>query len=183
MSRASYLVPALVLGAGLLAACADLSEDECRAGDWASIGFQDGAKGRLPDWLARHAETCARYGIRPDPVAYDRGRAAGLKRYCTPAKAYDEGTRLRSLSPVCPEADLPRLARANELGKEWGRIEREIDRLERRRADLRRIHIDPEAENAGAVRGEIFLEDLRLQNRISALRFEQRRYRFDRFSG
>ncbi|NNJ66772.1 MAG: DNA repair protein, partial [Boseongicola sp.] len=38
-----------------LAACASLSEETCRAGDWEQIGFQDGTRGAGPDEIFRHA--------------------------------------------------------------------------------------------------------------------------------
>lgn len=159
----------------LLGACATLSEDACRSGDWFSIGARDGAAGRLPGFLSNHAEACADYGITPDRAEWEAGRQQGLRTYCTPQTAYSEGRRGRALSPVCPAADAEVLARAHATGREYWRLEQRIDRLER---DIREINdtlADLDEEDAG-LRGSLFLERLMIRNRISRLRFEQRRY-------
>ena len=61
----------------LLGACTTLSEDSCEAGDWFSIGVADGAVGRTADFVTKHAEACARYGIRPNQSQWEDGRQRG----------------------------------------------------------------------------------------------------------
>lgn len=158
-----------------LGACATLSEDACRSGDWFSIGAADGAQGRLPGFLARHAEACADFGIRPDRAEWEAGRQQGLKTYCTPATAYAEGARGRSLSPVCPAADLERLTAAHETGRQYWRIEQRIGRLEGDLSGIRRA-VRELGPDDGALRGDLLLEELRIRNRLLRLRAEQRRY-------
>lgn len=141
-----------VLGAigaiGLLAGCASLSEDECRAGDWREIGQRDGQQGRTADRFADHVEACGEYGVRPDRALWDRGRQQGLTAYCTADNAFREGRSGNSLSPVCPSAELASLRRANERGLALHRLEQEIDSL---RDDLRDIEDEiAEAEDADA---------------------------------
>jgi hypothetical protein len=122
----------LVIPLLALAACATLSEDECRGGDWYRIGTSDGAEGRRADFILQHAKACNKFGIRPNQTQWLRGREDGLPFYCTPAKAFDEGRRGQHLSPVCPADKLATLRRANERGLRLNRIEREIAEIEGR---------------------------------------------------
>ncbi|MDJ1007913.1 MAG: DUF2799 domain-containing protein [Paracoccaceae bacterium] len=174
--RPHHPVPlAVTIFAVFLGACATLSEDACRSGDWFSIGAADGAKGRLPGFLSNHAEACAEYGITPDRAEWEAGRQQGLRTYCTPATVYAEATRGRQLSPVCPAEDLDLLTRAHETGRQYWRIEQRIDRLKGDLRDIRRAVHDLDAEDA-SLRGRLFLEELRIKNRIRMLEAEQRRY-------
>ena len=159
----------------LLGSCATLSEDACRWGDWFSIGAADGAKGRLPGFLANHAEACAGFGVRPDRADWEAGRQKGLRTYCTPAAVYAEGRAGRALSPVCPEADTARLAFAHDFGREYWRLEQRINRLESKLRDIDRQVRALEPDDA-ALRGDLLLEELRTRNRINRLRAEQRRF-------
>ncbi len=124
-----YLIFAIPLL--LLAACATLSADECRAGNWEAIGRSDGADGRREDFILQHAKACNEHGILPNKTEWIRGRADGLLLYCTPFRAYDEGRRGRRLSPVCPAEELAMLGRANDRGLRRYEIEQEIRATER----------------------------------------------------
>ena len=114
-----------------LAACATLSEEQCRQGDWHAIGQADGANGRTPDYLAKHAKACADYGIAPDAALWEKGRRQDLPLYCRPARAWDEGADGRRLSPVCPPEGLAELQRANRDGLIYHRIGEDIAEAER----------------------------------------------------
>ena len=164
-------VPALAL---LLAACATLTEDECRGGNWFEIGFEDGTKGRLPSFLTSHAEACAKFGITPDAAPWEQGRQAGLPRYCTPQTAYDVGRNGRDLSPVCPVTDLPTLESANARGLEWNRLNERIrdleDDIKEINAELATLEEGQEAL-AAALRSERQFKRLR----ILGLEAERRR--------
>lgn len=122
-----------------LAACTTLSENECRAGNWEAIGREDGAAGRQENFILQHAKACNDFGIRPNKTEWMRGRAAGLKLYCTPSKAFDEGRRGKHLSPVCPASRQAELVQANERGLRLNRIELEIREIE---ADIRDINAE-----------------------------------------
>jgi hypothetical protein len=95
----ALLAPAVLAA---LAACASLSEDACRAGDWRGIGLRDGAAGRADGYVANHAEACAEIGVIPDIVAWGAGRAEGLTLYCTPQNAFDIAARGSRINAVCP---------------------------------------------------------------------------------
>lgn len=126
-SSAGYVVLGLV--GGLLAGCASLSEEACRAGDWRGIGYSDGADGRSEDYVSAHAKACAEVGITPDFAAWRAGRDAGLGAYCTPRRAYAAGRRGDRLNPVCHGFDQRELARANYAGLREYEINRDIDQV------------------------------------------------------
>ena len=58
-----------LLALALLAGCAGLSEQECRAADWAELGKRDGSVGT--NWqIDQHAHRCATFGLEVDERAY-----------------------------------------------------------------------------------------------------------------
>lgn len=157
-----------------LSACATLSENECRAGDWYSIGRQDGADGRREDFILQHAKACNEFGVRPNKTEWLRGRAEGLKLYCTPAKAFEEGRRGKILSPVCPAASLATLQRANERGLRLNRIEQEIREIEN---EIRSINSELASLPADdPSRGSLISERSFLRLELLTLRTERARY-------
>ncbi len=125
-----WLLPALTLG------CAVLTEEQCQSGDWEAIGMFDGQNGRMPAYLERHEDTCRKYGITPDLEEWERGRQRGLTLYCTPTKAYEEGRRGASLTPVCPETARAQMQPAYLHGRRYFEIERELDQLDWEFEDL-----------------------------------------------
>ena len=54
-------VTLLLFAFGFLAACASLNEAECRSGDWYSVGYEDGTKGRFLSFFDRHVKACLLY--------------------------------------------------------------------------------------------------------------------------
>lgn len=115
----------------VLGSCATLSESECKTGEWTVVGFEDGAQGRQPEFIAQHREACAEYGIAPDLDEYLAGRERGLVQYCTPQRAYDLGRQARPVANVCPAALSQQLDTANYQGREYRRLSDEIRQLER----------------------------------------------------
>lgn len=126
-----------------LGACASLSEDECRNGDWQNIGYLDGVQGEGPEKLAEHREACTRYGIAPDLAAYSAGRDAGLQLFCTPRNGFRYGSRGSIYQGVCPANLELAFIGAYEQGHELhthelavSEINREVDEVERRLRDV-----------------------------------------------
>lgn len=159
-----------------LASCTTLSEDQCRAGDWYAIGVSDGAKGRLATYINKHATACADYGIRPDPVLWEKGRREGLTRYCLPETAWSEGARGHQLSPVCPAVGLAQLERANFRGRTYYRIGQDIAEAER---DIRAINSTLAKLPAGSPeRASLIAERAALRLEIVSLRAERGLYRY-----
>jgi len=93
----------LVLAAPLLASgCASISKKDCIAGDWAGLGYGDGAAGRSTTRFADHVKACAKVAVMPDEAQYRRAFERGLLEYCTPEKAYSEGRNGAEYQGVCP---------------------------------------------------------------------------------
>lgn len=158
----------------VLAACASLSEDQCRDGNWYAIGQKDGAEGRTDDFILQHAKACNDYGIRPNKTEWLRGRKAGLPLYCTPDTAFREGRRGKILSPVCPAEDFAELRRANENGLRLNRIEQEISEIE---GDIRDINLALARLPAGdPSRTSLVSERSFLRLDLLSLRAERARY-------
>ena len=112
-----------------LGACASLNEEACRSGDWDSIGYNDGVRGRYQSYINEHSDACSEFGITPDTASWLRARAEGLKVYCTPENSYDAGRRGSELNNVCPTAVFGDLRLANFYGLRYYEIEEEIDAL------------------------------------------------------
>lgn len=160
----------------ILAACATLSEDQCRAGDWRSIGQNDGAQGRKPDFILQHAKACNKVGIAPVRAEWEKGRQEGLKLYCRPRNAYEVGKRGKHLSPVCPLEGLERLERANDRGLAYHRIERDISSAQ---SEISRINSALGALAADdPSRSALISERASLRLEILTLRAQRARYRY-----
>jgi hypothetical protein len=159
----------------VLAGCASLSEEQCRAGDWRGIGFADGAQGRAPDHVERHQKACAKVGIAPDVQAWLAGRQEGLARYCTPSNAYDEGRRGRTIAPWCTADQRAAMQPAYERGRAYYEIGQDIDAERRDLRDLDDlIRVLP--ADAGSERARLFFERSRIERRVFMLENRQRRY-------
>ncbi|MDO8296841.1 MAG: DUF2799 domain-containing protein [Caulobacter sp.] len=93
----------VVAACGLLAgSCATLSEDQCQTGDWAGIGYSDGANGHGTGRFGDHVKACEQFGVVPDQAVYMTGRARGLTVYCQPGRGFQVGRSGNSYGGVCP---------------------------------------------------------------------------------
>ncbi len=162
-------------GLTALAACASLSEDQCRAGDWRGIGFSDGAQGRSPDHIARHQKACAKVGVTPDLQAWLSGRQEGLLRYCTPANAYRVGRGGQSVAPYCSAAQLASMRPAYEHGRAYHQIGQDISDERSALSDVDRI-IRGLPSEAASERARLYAERWRIERRVYMLENRQRRY-------
>lgn len=95
-----------LLALGAMSGCASMSQDECRAADWYTIGFEDGVRGNGADMIGKHREACAKHDIAPNFEQYQSGRDAGLLEFCQPSKAYRLGAAGGYYNGVCnPELE------------------------------------------------------------------------------
>lgn len=120
-----------------IASCAPISEDQCRGGDWASIGQSDGQKGRYTSILDKYAETCAEFGIAPVRDTYLAARLQGLQFYCTPQNAYQVGRNGDSLNKVCEPQIQQSMRPAFQKGERYHEISERMDDIDDRIDDLR----------------------------------------------
>ena len=68
-----------------------MSEQECAATDWRTVGYEDGVAGRSGDNIGQHRKACAKHGVSPDLTLYQAGRNDGLREYCQPANGFRAG--------------------------------------------------------------------------------------------
>lgn len=186
MTRRVHLVATLgLMGLGLLvlAACASLSEGQCKAGDWRGIGYEDGTKGAQLSRLTDHRKACSEFGIVPDQSEWLAGRDQGLVVYCTPDTAFQEGKRGRSVSPVCTPQQLSAMRQANSFGLRYYELGEEKKRLENERwsIDQRLRSLSGDDDAARAERRQLQRERAHLDGRISQI--ERDRWRFDTWPG
>lgn len=130
-------LPSLAVVVGGLSGCASLSREECLAANWRLIGYEDGSRGHLPDYLAEHRKACAEYGVVPELDAYQKGHEKGIHRYCRPANGYYLGRQGYSYTGVCSAEDESEFLRAFRQGQHVYETERQLRRLEQEIWQLR----------------------------------------------
>ncbi len=120
----------------VLSACATLSENQCKQGDWYDIGVRDGSGGYGGDRLNKHSEACQEYGVAPNREAYEKGRGEGLKSYCSPDNAYHMGRRGGSYRGGCPAELETAFLRKFEAGRQIYEVEARVNSLYRQITNL-----------------------------------------------
>lgn len=85
----------------LLSGCTSISKEQCQLGDWYQIGVFDGQQGKT-SMAADYTKDCAEHKATVDLAHYNKGRAEGLKSYCS----YENGTLIgeqgKEYQKVCP---------------------------------------------------------------------------------
>lgn len=112
--NASLLITALLVSG--CATTSRLKPEQCLSADWQAIGYQDGLLGRATDYITRHAERCSKIGVAPNRASWEQGYSQGLKRYCTPLRAYQLGREGIALNNVCPPDQMLDLLKAHDEG-------------------------------------------------------------------
>ena len=98
--------PAALALLAALVGCASkgsVSENQCRAGDWETLGYRDGVNGYRSTRLLAHQDACGEIGIVPDRATYRVGWSEGIAEYCRPGRGYEVGLRGLALPAVCPD--------------------------------------------------------------------------------
>lgn len=168
MSRL-FVVCAALLGALVLASCATLSQEQCEAGDWRAIGFNDGADGRPADRLSSHIEACSEYGVPVDNALYQSGRVEGLRVYCRLDNAERTGTSGERYYGVCEGA----------LGVAFARIHAAGNDIYQMEAELNSIDSEIDSKLAQLRRGDLSQEEIaRVTREITFLQSDRRMLEF-----
>lgn len=144
-----------ILVLGFIGGCAgqpSVSENQCRAGDWETLGYRDGSQGQATSRLLAHQEACGEHGIVPDRASYMAGWNDGNVTYCVPETAYSLGERGKALNAVCQGASRGLFIAAYEDGRALyvardrvQRIDREIRHGENRLQTIDREMIEVNA--------------------------------------
>jgi hypothetical protein len=129
----------LLTGTAALSGCASLSESQCLAGDWQTVGYRDATNGQNPSALLKHQNACVKHGITPNRDAYLAGWDQGILQYCQPRNGFALGERGAAFPTLCPDAVVDPFEAAYHDGRrlylaraEIRRLEREIDAREHR---------------------------------------------------
>lgn len=118
-----------MLGILLLAGCAatpTVSENQCIAGDWQTIGYGDGMAGFASTRLLMHQEACGDFGIIPVREEYLAGWQEGLSMYCTADNGFQVGQRGGGLNQVCSGELREPFASAHADGRELYLARRDV---------------------------------------------------------
>lgn len=137
------LVTLLAMAAALLlSGCATMSPQECMTANWSQRGYQDGRAGFTSNRLAQHYKACSKVGVVPDTRAYHQGYDDGLRQYCTPDNAVQQGLDGKPYRGVCPPQTESEFKyyynqgkRVYDAGEQVDRLVRESQRLERQLDD------------------------------------------------
>lgn len=86
----------------LLSGCATLSESQCVASDWETVGYRDGLSGTASSQLLQHQNACVKHGIVPDRDSYLVGWQQGVEQYCQPDNGFAVGQHGGGYSSICP---------------------------------------------------------------------------------
>jgi len=121
----------LIGALGILGGCASLSESQCIASDWQSVGYRDGLAGTGSSQILKHQNACVKHGTIPDREAYLAGWNEGVAQYCQPQNGFNAGERGASYKSVCPEYMKDAFYAAYQEGRRLHLAEAEINSLSR----------------------------------------------------
>ncbi len=172
LTRLILLACGLLL-ALVLAGCATLSEQECQAGDWRSIGRADGANGRPLSYLGRHNDACADYGVAVNRELYEAGREEGLRSYCRLGRAECEGREGSPNHHVCAGRMGVSFDRVYDAARQVHEAEQDVD-VARARLDGLIDRID-DPDLTDEQRSRLRREILSLRLDMDLLRLDVRR--------
>ncbi|MEM7219397.1 MAG: DUF2799 domain-containing protein [Pseudomonadota bacterium] len=99
----TFRVASALLALALVGGCAgpSVSEQQCLAGDWESIGYRDGERGVSTSRLLEHQDACGKFGVVPDKAEYFRGWEAGIETFCTPQNGFRQGRGGKAVNTLC----------------------------------------------------------------------------------
>jgi hypothetical protein len=181
----------LLAGMVLLNGCATMNESECLTVDWQTVGFEDGVAGYSGDRIGQHRKACAKHGVSPDLVGYQRGREAGLKEYCQPANGFRVGSHGGSYAGICPAELDGAFTSAYESGRQLYSLESRLtnarNQIVSKRRELERVEdtivkktaVIVGGESTGEERAQALVDTKQLAERAGRLKAEIRQLERD----
>lgn len=127
-----------LLGVLLVSGCATLSESQCVASDWETVGYRDGLAGTQSSQLLKHQNACVKHGVIPEREAYLAGWSEGVRQYCLPENGFSAGQAGSRYNNVCPEDLQAGFYAAYNEGRQLYLAQAEIDSLNREIASKER---------------------------------------------
>lgn len=170
----------LVFCIALFAGCgssAKMSQNECSAIDWRTIGYEDGVAGHSGAQIGVHRRACTKYGITPNLEAYRLGRAEGLREFCQPHNGYRAGVTGVPYHDVCPADLAARFLAQYQAGHELYAHEQRVRdveaQLSRKRAEIARLEDAAARSGLRAIKETSTLEQ-RAQALLDARQYAER---------
>lgn len=112
-----------------------VTENQCIAGDWQTVGYRDGVNGLRSTQLLRHQDACVKYDVVPDRASYMVGWNEGVREYCSPHNAFAVGERGERYYNVCPTALEETFQVAYKDGRQLYLARAAVNSLERKIAE------------------------------------------------
>ncbi|HAG90231.1 MAG TPA: hypothetical protein DCL41_00065 [Bdellovibrionales bacterium] len=132
----------------VISSCATLSKEECVTMDWEQRGKVDALEGKTSDVFVDYTKTCAKHGIQPAQEGYMKGRAEGLKHFCTYENGQQFGLKGNNYEGVCPMEMEPAFMRGYEIGRKEFLLKVKEQELKEREEELKRKEEEAEAHHA-----------------------------------
>lgn len=112
-----------------------VTENQCIAGDWQTVGYRDGVSGLRSTQLLRHQDACVEHNVIPDRASYMVGWNEGVREYCSPNNAFAVGERGERYYNVCPTALETDFQVAYKEGRQLYLARAAVNTLERKIAE------------------------------------------------
>ena len=159
-----YVALAALFAAATISSCASMSENECLVADWHALGYEDGAQGRSPSYVAERRQACAHHKVAMDFEDYLAGRERGLVAYCRPERGFNLGAQGGGYAGVCPAALEGPFMAQYDLGR---RLFDLSDAARRTHAEVEAAHARLENLSARITDAEVSLvfDDLTIEER------------------
>jgi len=161
----------ILMGTLLIAGCAGkptVSENQCRAGDWQTIGYGDGMAGFASTRLLMHQEACGEFGIVPVREQYLAGWEEGLFTYCTADNGFQIGQRGGALNRVCSGELREPFASAHADGRQLYLARRDVQHWSQTLAQQENRLQEIKKEMVGATTAQL-APDLTAEERVGLL--------------
>ena len=166
------------VGSLLATGCASLSESQCVAGDWQTVGYRDGLAGKQSTRILSHQNACLKHGAVPDREAYLTGWHDGVRQYCQPSNGFNNGEAGSSYPNVCPDDLQDAYYAAYQEGRRLYLARTEIDGINRQIAGkeqrIKQLTAEIASAEAELIADETSaLQRVRLLDRTKELAAEQ----------
>jgi hypothetical protein len=152
----------------LVSGCATLSESQCIAGDWQTVGYRDGLKGAASSQLLQHQNACMKHGIAPDRDTYLLGWNAGVEQYCQPGNGFNVGKQGGGYSSICPAHLKDAYYAAYQDGRLLYNAQSEVDRINRQ-ISQKEYRIEQLQKDLSKTEAQLISDDVTSEERLELL--------------
>ena len=116
--------------------CSLMSKKDCETANWQSKGYSDAINGETANKFANYKNNCSEHGIKPDLDKYAKGRAMGLKKFCTYKNGYRFGLQGGYYKDICPATIETEFFKGYTLGKKEYQLEKREEEIKNRERRL-----------------------------------------------